>query len=63
MNDSLLTRTQLIRLLTEVGARLLARGREGQIYVVGGAAMALTFDSRRVTRDVDAGSPHRSCLA
>lgn len=57
MNDSLLTRTQLIRLLAEVGERLVARGRQGQMYVVGGAAMALTFDSRRVTRDVDAAVP------
>lgn len=57
MNESLLTRSHLVRLLTEVGERLLARGRAGQIYVVRGAAMALTFDSRRVTRDIDAAVP------
>lgn len=41
-------------LLTELGARLRAQGVEATLYVVGGAAMALQFDIRRVTADVDA---------
>jgi len=49
-----LTRDQVLGLLREVGEYLLGRGSEATIYVVGGAAMALVFDSRRVTRDVDA---------
>ena len=53
----LLTREQLLTLLGEVGELLSARGLEGQLYVVGGAAMALVFDARRVTRDVDAAVP------
>lgn len=53
----LLTGDQLLDLLREVGELLLAGGHEGHLYVVGGAAMALAFDSRRVTRDVDAAAP------
>lgn len=41
-------------LLSELGERLAARGIEGEIYVVGGAAMMLAFDRTRVTRDIDA---------
>jgi hypothetical protein len=48
-----LTRDELIALLTEVGRILKEQGLEADIYVVGGAAMALEFDARRITRDVD----------
>ncbi len=41
-------------LLTEVGRRLHLRGLHVDIYLVGGAAMALTFDDQRITADVDA---------
>lgn len=41
-------------LLAELGERLAARGIEGEIYVVGGAAMMLAYDRARVTRDIDA---------
>lgn len=41
-------------LLAELGRRLSARGVEATIYIVGGAAMALQFDTRRVTVDIDA---------
>jgi predicted nucleotidyltransferase len=41
-------------LLTELGARLAARAIEARVFVVGGAAMALAYDRRRVTRDIDA---------
>lgn len=50
----LLNRDELLGLLHEVGEYLRERNTEAHLYVVGGAAMALTFDSRRVTRDVDA---------
>lgn len=56
-NPALLTRVQLLALLTELGELLTRRGLEGQLYVVGGAAMSLVFDARRVTRDVDAAVP------
>lgn len=47
-------RHQIVELLTELGRRLAARGLEGEMYVVGGAAIALAFDERRSTRDIDA---------
>jgi Nucleotidyltransferase of unknown function (DUF6036) len=37
-----------------LGSRLERRGVRANIYVVGGAAMSLSFDSRRSTRDIDA---------
>ncbi|MCL2091367.1 MAG: nucleotidyltransferase [Micrococcales bacterium] len=48
-----LTRDEVLQLLTEVGQVLKEQGLEADIYVVGGAAMALEFDARRITRDVD----------
>jgi hypothetical protein len=47
-------RGKIIELLTELGRRLSAKGVAGRLYVVGGAAMALEFDTRRATRDIDA---------
>ncbi|HEY8717979.1 DUF6036 family nucleotidyltransferase [Pengzhenrongella sp.] len=47
-------RDQIRELLTELGRRLSAQGVAGRLYIVGGAAMALEFDTRRTTRDVDA---------
>ena len=41
-------------LLAELGERLAGRGIEGEIYVVGGAAMMLAYDRARLTRDIDA---------
>jgi hypothetical protein len=41
-------------LLQELGERLAGRGIEGEIYVVGGAAMMLAYDRTRITRDIDA---------
>jgi hypothetical protein len=49
-----LDREGTLRALEELAAVLAARGVEGQIFVVGGAAMALAFDARRTTRDIDA---------
>jgi hypothetical protein len=40
--------------VTALGERLAARGVVADVFVVGGAAMALAYDAQRVTRDVDA---------
>jgi Nucleotidyltransferase of unknown function (DUF6036) len=40
--------------LLELGSRLDAQGHRADLYIVGGAAMALAFDRTRVTRDIDA---------
>jgi hypothetical protein len=47
-------RDEIVELLTELGRRLADRGIEGEMYVVGGAAIAIAFDNRRSTRDIDA---------
>lgn len=49
----LLGREQLEQAFTALGERLVGRGVVADIFVVGGAAMALAYDATRVTRDVD----------
>jgi predicted nucleotidyltransferase len=53
-NAGLLDAHQIRELLAELGRRLDARGIEGRMFLVGGAAMALAFSRERVTRDLDA---------
>jgi hypothetical protein len=48
-----LDREQLERALTALGDRLVRRGVVADVFIVGGAAMALAYDATRVTRDVD----------
>ena len=59
--DSILFgRAELERAFTALGERLVRRGVVADIFIVGGAAMALAYDAARVTRDVDAMfKPHR----
>lgn len=47
-------REEILTALNALAARLHQRGIEGELYVVGGAAIAIAFDARRATRDVDA---------
>jgi hypothetical protein len=51
--DRSLTRDQIIGLLAELGQELDACGVKAQMFVVGGAAMALAYNMRRTTADVD----------
>lgn len=51
---SLLGRDQLLSLFDDLSQELASRGAVAEIFLVGGAAMALAYDSRRATRDVDA---------
>jgi len=53
-DDVLLGRAELENAFTALGERLARRGVVADIFVVGGAAMALAYDANRVTRDVDA---------
>jgi hypothetical protein len=53
-DSPLLDAEQIRALLVELGQRLDARGIEARLFLVGGAAMALAFSRRRVTRDLDA---------
>jgi predicted nucleotidyltransferase len=49
----LLDRALLERAFTSLGERLIRRGVVADVFVVGGAAMAMAYDATRVTRDVD----------
>lgn len=52
--DVLFGRADIERAFTSLGKRLHARGIVADVFVVGGAVMALAYDATRVTRDVDA---------
>nr|WP_134010941.1 DUF6036 family nucleotidyltransferase [Streptomyces sp. 846.5] len=55
----MLDRAEIEAALRMLGERLAKRGVIADIYVFGGAAMALAYDARRSTRDIDAVfSPH-----
>src|SRR5215475_929060 len=47
-------RKDIINALEALGAELAARGLTADLYIVGGAAIALAYDERRSTRDIDA---------
>ena len=53
-SEPLLDRPAIERIFTRLADRLLARGVTADIYVFGGAAMAMAYDARRATRDIDA---------
>lgn len=47
-------RSEILELLHLLAGRLTHKGLTGEMYVVGGAAVALAFDEHRSTRDIDA---------
>lgn len=55
----LLGRTAILEAFQRLGERLARLGVVADVYVFGGAAMALAYDARRATRDIDAVfTPH-----
>jgi predicted nucleotidyltransferase len=54
LDDPLLDRKAIEEAFRRLGDRLARRGVVADIYVFGGAAMALAYDARRATRDIDA---------
>jgi predicted nucleotidyltransferase len=50
----MLNRQEILNLLEELGQRLAQRGLRGEMFLVGGAAMALAYNERRLTVDLDA---------
>lgn len=59
----LLDRADIERAFHRLGERLSRRGLTADVYVVGGAALAMAYDARRVTRDIDAVfQPHGAVL-
>ncbi len=61
--EPLLDRASIEHAVRRLGDRLARRDVVADLYVFGGAAMALAYDARRSTRDIDAiFKPHGSCL-
>lgn len=54
IDDPLLDRASIENAFRRLGERLAKLGVVADIYVFGGAAMALAYDARRATRDIDA---------
>jgi Nucleotidyltransferase of unknown function (DUF6036) len=48
------TRARILTALQALGDELSREGIRGQIFIVGGAAIALAYSARRVTKDIDA---------
>jgi Nucleotidyltransferase of unknown function (DUF6036) len=48
------TRARILDALQALGDELTRQGVRGQIFIVGGAAMAIAYSTRRVTKDIDA---------
>jgi hypothetical protein len=53
-NSVILTKETIIAALDELNTRLTEKGITGELCIYGGATMALAFDARESTRDVDA---------
>jgi hypothetical protein len=56
------SRAKILVALQALGDELSRQGVRGQIFVVGGAAMALAFSTRRVTKDIDAVFEPKSAI-
>lgn len=54
MPEKYFTRARILRALQALGDELTRQGVHGQIFIVGGAAMALAYSDRRVTKDIGA---------
>ncbi len=54
MSERPFTRARIVAALQALGDELASQGVRGQIFIVGGAAMALAHSTRRVTKDIDA---------
>jgi hypothetical protein len=48
------TRARILHALQALGEELTSDGVQAQMFIVGGAAMALAYSTRRVTKDIDA---------
>lgn len=54
MPEKYFTRAKILSALEALDGELSSQGVHGQIFIVGGAAMALAYSTRRVTKDIDA---------
>jgi hypothetical protein len=53
MDNEVLDKDRIKGLFRKLDSKMAARGLEANIYVVGGAAIALTINEERVTSDID----------
>ena len=56
------TKAKILSALEALGEELTRQGVRGQIFIVGGAAMALAYSTRRVTKDIDAVFEPKSAI-
>lgn len=49
-----LGRDEIRALLDDLSGELAARGARAELFLVGGAALAVAYDATRATRDLDA---------
>jgi Nucleotidyltransferase of unknown function (DUF6036) len=54
VSERAFTRARILSALEALGEELTREGVRGQIFIVGGAAMALAYSTRRVTKDIEA---------
>ena len=50
----MLTKNQLLKALESLSDKLVAEGKAGELLLTGGAAMALVYGARDMTKDIDA---------
>ncbi len=62
MPERAFTRARILSALEALGDELAREGVRGQIFIVGGAAMALAYSTRRVTKDIDAVFEPKSAI-
>jgi uncharacterized nucleotidyltransferase DUF6036 len=62
VSERYFTRARILGALEALGDELTGEGVRGQIFIVGGAAMALAYSTRRVTKDIDAVFEPKSAI-
>jgi hypothetical protein len=62
VSERAFTRARIVAALQALGDELSREGVRGQIFIVGGAAMALAYSTRRVTKDIDAVFEPKSAI-
>ncbi len=62
MPERYFSKAKILAALQALGDELSRQGIRGQIFIVGGAAMALAFSTRRVTKDIDAVFEPKSAI-
>jgi hypothetical protein len=62
VSERYFSKAKILAALQALGDELSRQGVRGQIFIVGGAAMALAFSTRRVTKDIDAVFEPKSAI-